>query len=455
MRISKLFLPTHNLTAKDTNSNTNETKNHTLPSYDLMIKAGLIRKLSPGIYTWLPLGVKVLDKIIKVIDDVMSAYDAQKIIMPCIQPATLWQESGRYDAYGKEMLRITDRHDHAMLFGPTHEEVVSDLFRNNVYSYKNYPRFLYQITTKFRDEIRPRFGVMRGREFIMKDCYSFDLTHEMSVDSYYQMYQAYLDIFKALGIHTLVAAAENGAIGGDMSHEFHILSKNGESSLYFDPQLLDQDMSMKMRQNLYCATDEKHPLQSSENEKLLHHKSIEVGHIFNFGLKYSQSMNITIQNEKQERSFLYMGSYGIGVSRLVAAAIERYSLICEQGEYKEYDCGYDERGIIWPRKIAPFDISIINLDIKNSLLTEKAENLFKILSKEYDVLLDDSPNSAGSKFATNDLIGIPVQLIISERNLANNMVGVKLRKSLGQEILVSFDQIQNYLRQELNLTVAV
>ncbi len=418
------------------NSNSKISTTSTLPSYDLMIDGGFIRQLSSGIYTWLPLGVKVLDKIIKIIDQVMHEFNGQKIIMPCIQPASLWQESERYEAYGKEMLRITDRHENQLLFGPTHEEVVSDLFRKNVVSYKNFPKLLYQITTKFRDEIRPRFGVMRGREFLMKDGYSFDLTQEDSVKAYYDMYNAYIEIFKRIGVHAMVASAENGAIGGDMSHEFHILSNNGESTLYFDKRLADTDLSINESKELYCATDEKHNPDQYLGD-LLNSKSIEVGHIFNFGLKYSKSMNITVQNNKQEKTFMHMGSYGIGVSRLVAAVIEQCDTLGN-------NIGYDSSGIIWPRQIAPFDISIINLDIKNSVVTEKSENLFKILRQKYDVLLDDSDESVGSKFATNDLIGIPIQIIVSERNLKKGILEIKDRSTLRTES-ISIDQIEEYL----------
>ncbi|MFO1130229.1 MAG: proline--tRNA ligase [Rickettsiales bacterium] len=470
MRLSNFFLPL----LKETTS-----KDEEVQSYKLMIRAGLIRKVDKGLYTWLPIGLRIIEKIIKIIDTVMEKYEFQKIAMPCVQPASLWIESGRYDAYGAEMLKITDRHEKQFLFGPTHEEIVSDLVRKNPISYKNYPIFLYQITTKFRDEIRPRFGVMRSREFLMKDGYSFDISVENSIKTYYKVFDAYEEIFAKLGLNVFAAAASNGAIGGDMSHEFHILSDVGESTLYLDEKFFtENNLSKEEKRKLYCATDEKHAETSNSsqehklfatdekheevsnnnskyklsidsieilnnnsdnnkyyNAKLVSSKSIEIGHIFNFGTKYSASMNVSVQNDKQERILLEMGSYGIGISRLVAAIIERHDNITSG------NTGFDSKGIIWPEQIAPFLISIINLSSSNICESLAAELYTKL--KKYEVLFDDTNNSNGQKLAIHNLIGIPYHIIINEKNILNNQVEIRIRKTQ-KSLLIDIDKIEEF-----------
>lgn len=449
MRLSKFFLPL----LRDTSS-----KEIELESYKLMIRAGLIRKLDKGLYTWLPLGLRIMDKIIKIIDSVMLKYDFNKINMPCIQPASLWIKSGRYDAYGAEMLKISDRHKKDLLFGPTHEEVISDLIANNQVSYKNYPIKLYQITNKFRDEIRPRFGVMRGREFLMKDGYSFDVNIEQSKKTYYEVFESYEEIFNKLGLNVFAASADNGAIGGDMSHEFHILSSVGESTLYFDKKLLNKNLTSIEKRSLYCATNEKHEkkintdekkeqAQAKESNDLISSKSIEVGHIFNFGTKYSSSMKVHVQDENQKQILVEMGSYGIGVSRLVAAIIERSEIDIENTS--NIIAGYDRTGIIWPISIAPFLVSIIYIS-QDDEVKEAANEIYNQLNRNIhlhnDVLLDDSNNRGGEKFIIHNLIGIPYQIIINKENLLNNKVEIKERKT--QKItLLEIAKIEQYLQQ--------
>ncbi|MDX1580500.1 MAG: proline--tRNA ligase, partial [Alphaproteobacteria bacterium] len=347
MRLSRYFLPT----LKETPSEAQ------IVSHRLMLRAGMVRQSAAGIYSWLPMGFRVLRKIEQIVREEQDRAGAQELLMPTIQSADLWRESGRYDDYGKEMLRITDRHERDLLYGPTNEELITDIFRDNVRSYKDLPLNLYHIQWKFRDEIRPRFGVMRGREFLMKDNYSFDLDQEGARNSYFNMFVAYLRTFARLGLPTVPVRADSGAIGGDLSHEFHILAETGESQVFYDSafeaysldQLANADRGLAEElADLYAAADEMHKPEACDlpEEKLRHRRGIEVGHIFYFGTKYSEAMRAVVAGPDGEQIPVEMGSYGVGVSRLVGAIIE---------------ASHDDRGIIWPEAVAPFKVGLINL----------------------------------------------------------------------------------------------
>lgn len=421
LRLSRYFLPV-------IKENPAEAQ---IMSHRLMLRAGMIRQLTSGIYNWLPLGLKVLYNIEAIIRSEMDKAGAVEILMPTIQPASLWQESGRYEDYGKEMLRLKDRHENDMLYGPTNEEVVTDIFRQNVRSYKNLPLNLYQIQWKFRDEIRPRFGVMRGREFCMKDAYSFDLDYDSAKKSYDAMYLAYLKIFKRMNLVAIPLRANSGAIGGDLSHEFQILAETGESALYYDAAFEDmirQDViDIEALRQLYAAVDEKHDPETCTvpKDRLRSKRGIEVGHIFYFGTKYSAPMNVAIDDGAGQRIIPHMGSYGIGVSRLVAAIIES---------------SHDENGIIWPEEVAPFKVGLVNIKPSDAATTHAAEDLYKRLQAAgCEVLYDDSEDSAGKKFATMDLIGLPWQIAVGPRGVQNNVVELKERRT-GQKRELSIEE---------------
>jgi len=411
MLLSKYFLPI----LKDQPS---EAK---VVSHSLMLKSGMIRQHAAGIYNWLPLGLKVLKNIENIVRFNMDAAGFIEMLMPCVQSADLWRESGRLDTYGSEMLKFKDRHDHDLLFGPTNEEALTDIVRNSIQSYKDLPKVLYQIQWKFRDEIRPRFGLMRGREFLMKDAYSLDIDEEGAIKTYNQVFAAYMRTFNDLGLHAIPLAASTGEIGGDLSHEFHVIADTGESLLYYDKKfdLLKEDLAdnIALAKSLYAATDEKHdpsncPLHEGE---LSVRRGIEVGHIFNFADKYSRSMNACVNDETGKLVPIQMGSYGIGVSRLAAAIIE---------------VSHDEKGIIWPVSVAPFKVSIINLNIKDQNCSNVAYNIYNELrSQNIDVLLDDTDERPGAKFATHDLIGSPWQIIIGPKKAQENLVELKNRRS--------------------------
>jgi prolyl-tRNA synthetase len=397
-------------------------------SHRLMLRAGMIRQTASGIYTWLPLGLKVLKNIEVIIRNGMNAVGAQELLMPTIQPAELWQESGRYDSYGKEMLRIKDRHDRDMLYGPTNEEVMSDVVRHNLRSYRDLPLNLYHIQWKFRDEMRPRFGLMRGREFLMKDAYSFDVDYEGARRSYENMYNAYLAIFRGMGLTAVPVRADTGPIGGDLSHEFHILADTGESTVYYDKewntiQESGRVVTLEEVKDLYAAADDLHkpetcPIPASQVES---RKGIEVGHIFYFGTKYSKPMNVCFTDANGVETFAEMGSYGIGVSRLVAAIIEA--------------C-HDEQGIIWPESVAPYRITLMNLKVDDQTCTEAAESLYNAWQdKGISVLYDDRDERAGAKFADADLLGSPWQVIVAPKSLADGNVEIKHRASGNREVV--------------------
>tara|TARA_A100001011_G_scaffold399119_1_gene506328 strand:- start:303 stop:1616 length:1314 start_codon:yes stop_codon:yes gene_type:complete len=409
MLLSKLFIPiTKDLPA--------EAK---IKSHQLMLRSGMIRQSSAGIYSWLPLGFKVMKKIEQIVREEQNNIGAQEMLMPTIQSADIWKESGRYDDYGEEMLRISDRQKREMLYGPTNEEQITEIFRASVKSYKLLPQIFYHIQWKFRDELRPRFGVMRCREFFMKDAYSFDLTEQEAVLSYNKMFYAYLKTFKRLGLKSIPMKAETGPIGGDLSHEFIILADTGESKIFADKRVFDvpidnyenTDSSLKkMREDFskfYAVTDEK--FNSDDFDKKvkkndqLQTKGIEVGHIFYFGDKYSKSMNCSVDGKDGKKTFVKMGSYGIGVSRLVAAIIE---------------AKYKKDQMKWPTSVSPFDIVIIPAINKNDNSNlEKANKIYRELRKKgIDVLLDDITESISNKFKKHDLLGIPFQIIVGSKS---------------------------------------
>ncbi|MBX9635581.1 MAG: proline--tRNA ligase, partial [Magnetospirillum sp.] len=391
-----------------------------IASHRLMLRAGMIRQSASGIYTWLPLGWRVLQKIEQIVREEQDAAGAQELLMPTIQSAEIWKESGRYDAYGKEMLRFTDRHDREMLYGPTNEELITQLFRDNVKSYRELPKILYHIQWKFRDEVRPRFGIMRGREFLMKDAYSFDLDFEGAKRSYEAMFNAYLKTFKRMGLTAVPMAADSGAIGGNLTHEFHVLAETGESGVYYDvayDELAAKDaIDLEALSKLYAVTDEKHNPEAPNcppPDRLKVARGIEVGHIFYFGTKYSQAMGAVVAGPDGNPTTVEMGSYGIGVSRLMGAIIEAY---------------HDDKGIMWPEAVAPFKVGLINLKVGDAACDKVCEDIYRTLSEQgVEVLYDDRDDRAGVKFADMDLIGLPWQLVAGPKGVANGIVELKNR----------------------------
>jgi|TARA_B100000035_G_scaffold179137_1_gene152814 prolyl-tRNA synthetase len=409
-----------------------------IPSHQLMIRSGMIKQESAGIYSWLPIGLKVLKKIEKIVREEQEKAGAIEILMPTLQSSELWSESGRYDSYGDEMLRITDRHSRTLVYGPTNEEQVTEIFRKYIKSYKSLPLNLFHIQWKFRDEVRPRFGVMRGREFLMKDAYSFDLNQEEAKLSYYKMFIAYLKTFKRLGLNAIPVAADSGPIGGNLSHEFSIVAETGESEIFCDRNLLEIDIDENIYNsndkiisvvenylNFYSATDDKHDEKEFNNlvskNNQVNGRGIEVGHIFSFGDKYSNPMKASISGSDGKISDVFMGSYGIGVSRLVAAIIETSN---------------DEKGIIWPTSVAPFLVNIINLKNKDDNCKNKCLEIHNNLAKnDIESIIDDRDESAGKKFSDSDLIGFPVTIIVGPRELENGNVEIKFRKEGSNQIL--------------------
>ena len=419
MRLSQYFLPVLKETPKEAK----------IVSHRLMLRAGMIQQSSAGIYSWLPLGKRVLDKIAHVVREEQNRAGALEILMPTIQPAEIWQESGRYDDYGAEMLRITDRHERDMLFGPTNEEQVTDIFRSHVRSYKSMPLNLYHIQWKFRDEVRPRFGIMRGREFLMKDAYSFDLDADAARRAYNKMFVAYLNTFARMGLTAIPMEADTGPIGGDMSHEFIILAETGESGVYFHKDWLHADLVADIDYDadlqpvvdkftsLYARADEKHDPEDCPvaHKDLMTTRGIEIGHIFYFGTKYSAAMGATVSTPSGESVPVHMGSYGIGVSRLVGGIIE---------------ANHDEKGIVWPESVAPFGVAVVNLKPGNDLCDKACQSLYdELLTIGADPILDDSEERPGAKLAAMDLIGIPWQIVVGPRGMENGVVEVKRRKT--------------------------
>jgi prolyl-tRNA synthetase len=411
MHLSAYFLPTLKETPAEAQ----------IVSHRLMLRAGMIRQSSAGIYSWLPLGFRVLQNITRIVREEQDAAGCQEILMPTIQPAELWEESGRYDGYGKEMLRITDRHEREMLYGPTNEELITDIFRHLIKSYRDLPKNLYQIQWKFRDEIRPRFGVMRGREFLMKDNYSFDLDFDGAKRSYDNMYVTYLKTFQRLGLTAIPVRADPGAIGGDLSHEFQILAETGESEIFYDATFDElrakgEQPDIETLRSLYAATDDEHDPAACPlpDDRLRTARGIEVGHIFYFGTKYSAPMGAVVTGADGESITVEMGSYGIGISRLAGAIIE---------------ASHDDAGMIWPESVAPFKVGLINLRVGDKGCDGVCSDLYaKLRRAGVEVLYDDRDERPGVKFATMDLIGLPYQLIVGPRGVKQGVVELKRRQ---------------------------
>jgi prolyl-tRNA synthetase len=428
MRLSRFFLPALKEAPADAQ----------IVSHQLMLRAGMIKQNGAGIYTWLPLGLRVLRKIETIVREEQVRAGAVEVLMPTIQPADLWRESGRYDAYGKEMLRIEDRHEREMLYGPTNEEMITDVFRSFVRSYKQLPLNLYHIQWKFRDEIRPRFGVMRGREFLMKDAYSFDLTADAARQSYYRMYCAYLNTFSRMGLKAVPMRADTGPIGGDLSHEFIILAETGESAVFCDSALVDMEPpgsdldfladlkpEFDKRAGYYAATEDMHDQARFEAEtpegRRLSARGIEVGHIFYFGSKYSKPMNAMITGPDGRDVPAEMGSYGIGVSRLVGAIIEA--------------C-HDDKGVVWPAAVAPFSTAVVSLRADDAQVSAVCEDAYgKLLRAGVDVMYDDTADRPGAKLSTLELIGVPQALVVGPKGVKAGIVEFKDRKSGATEEL--------------------
>ena len=432
MRLSRYFLPILKEAPREAE----------IVSHRLMLRAGMIRQEAAGIYAWLPLGLRVLNKISHVVREEQNRAGAIELLMPTIQSADLWRESGRYDDYGKEMLRIKDRHERDMLFGPTNEEMITEIFRANVRSYKDLPLNLYHIQWKFRDEVRPRFGVMRSREFLMKDAYSFDLDAAGARHSYNKMFTAYLRTFARLGLTAIPMVADTGPIGGDLSHEFIILASTGESEVFGHkdylgfappPENIDFDDVAAMQgvfdkwTSLYAATSEKHDaaaFEAIDEPSRISARGIEVGHIFYFGTKYSLPMKAVVNGPNGKEHHVHMGSYGIGPSRLVAALIE---------------ANHDEAGMIWPAGIAPFDVGVINLKVGDAACDGACKRVIAALEKAgLETLYDDRDDRPGAKFATMDLIGLPHQVIVGPKGLADGKVEIKDRRT-GERETVSVE----------------
>ena len=432
MRLSRFFMPILRDTPKEAE----------IISHQLMLRAGMIRQESAGIYSWLPMGFRVLKRIEQIVREEQDRTGAIEVLMPTIQSADLWRKSGRYDAYGPEMLRIKDRGERDMLYGPTNEEMITDIFRQGVRSYKELPRNLYHIQWKFRDERRPRFGIMRGREFLMKDAYSFDLTAEAGKHSYNKMFVSYLRTFARMGLKAIPMRADTGPIGGDSSHEFLILADTGESAVSFDRDFYDMnwnefsvdydnvgDVAKVVGEftSKYAASDEKHDTAEFEKRvpevKRMSGRGIEIGHIFFFGDKYTKPLGCVVQGPAGEQIALQSGSYGIGVSRLVAAVIE---------------ASHDAAGIIWPVAVAPFQVGLINLKVGDAMTDAACADLYaKIENAGIDVLYDDTDERAGGKFATMDLIGLPFQLVVGPKGLKDGVVEVKTRAGGAKETLTA------------------
>jgi prolyl-tRNA synthetase len=435
MRLSRYFLPVLKETPKEAE----------VVSHQLMLRAGMIKQQAAGSYSWLPLGYKVLMKVQRIVEEEQNRAGAIQLLMPTLQSAELWRESGRYDDYGKEMLRVQDRHERDLLYGPTNEEMITDIFRAYVKSYKDLPLNLYHIQWKFRDEVRPRFGTMRSREFLMKDAYSFDLDREGATAAFYRMFVAYLRTFHRMGLTAVPMRADSGPIGGDLSYEFIVLADTGESAVFCHADLLqkpvpavDTDFRGDLTPifedwtSLYAATEEMVDHAAYEaavpEDKRISARGIEVGHIFYFGTKYSEPMKATVTGPDGKEVTVHMGSYGVGPTRLVPAVIE---------------ASHDENGIVWPVSVAPFEVILINLKAGDAESDAACEKLYADLGAAgLDALYDDRDQGAGGKFATADLIGIPYQLILGPRGLREGQAEIKHRKSGERETLPLGDAVQ-------------
>ena len=423
---SKIFLPTLKDTPQDAE----------VVSHKLMLRAGMIRKVSSGIYTWLPLGLRVLRKIENIIREEMNLSEAQEVLMPMVQPRELWEETQRWEKMGPELLRIKDRHDRDFCLGPTHEEVITDLIRNSVKSYKELPLNIYQIQTKFRDEVRPRYGVMRGREFLMKDSYSFNINQSSLDESYQLMRETYKKIIDRLGLKYKIVKADSGAIGGDVSEEFHVLAENGEDTIAVSDSsefAINTELLLKDGEDLQSLQGKPSPDGKGVIEIK---KGIEVGHIFQLGEVYTNLMNANVLDKEGKAQNLYMGCYGIGVSRLVAAAIEQNN---------------DDKGIIWPESITPFDVNIVAIGFeKDEKIASASINMYeKLSSMGYEVILDDRKDGYGTKMKDAELIGIPMNIIIGKQYLEKNEIELMHRD--GKTSIGAYEDIETIFEHFKNL----
>lgn len=419
-----------------------------IASHILMLRSGMIQQSSSGIYSWLPLGKIILDKITAICNAEMINAGSNEILMPTLQSAELWKESGRYEDYGKEMLRIVDRNQRDLLYGPTNEELVTEIFRTHIKSYKELPLILFHSQWKFRDELRPRFGVMRGREFLMKDSYSFDVDYVSSIISYNKMFVAYMQLFKKMGLKAIPMKADTGPIGGDLSHEFIIMAETGESEVYLEKDFINYEGlpdNVNYNDNLqpivdkytsfYAATEEKHNPDNfiNNDNHIIKARGIEVGHIFHFGQKYSSPMNANVNDAKGQSIPVYMGSYGVGLSRLVGAVIE---------------ANHDKSGIIWPKEITPWDYNIINLKSGDDQCDKICSDLYSYLRKNCNtVLYDDTNDRAGAKLAKADLIGLPYQIIVGPNGIKDQLYDLKNRKS-GEIHKLSYPELLNFFNSK-------
>ena len=431
MKFSQYFIPTLKEVPAEA----------TIVSHRLMLRSGMIQQITSGIYAWLPLGLRVLKKVENIAREEQNKVGCLELLVPVLHPAFLWKKSGRYEDYGKEMLRMWDRHEREIVYGPTAEEVFTEIFRSHVQSYKDLPKRFYNIQWKFRDEIRPRFGVMRAREFLMKDAYSFDLTPQDARKSYKAIFEAYIRTFKQMELDVIPVKADTGPIGGDLSHEFQIIAETGESNLYYDERIQEahEKGTLESYQKIYAVSDEKYDENTCPipTERLKISRGIEVGHIFYFGTKYSIPMGATILSKEGKHIPVEMGSYGIGVSRLIGAIIEAF---------------HDEKGIIWPLSVAPFHVGILTVQT-NDLCTSLAETIYQILENAgIQVLYDDRKVSVGIKFADMDLIGIPYQIIIGSHHAKEEIIEMKHRKT-GKIIFLPIHDILNWLKKEHKLNL--
>ena len=443
MRLSNYFLPI----LKEVPSEAQ------IVSHQLMLRSGMMKQSAAGIYSWLPYGLKVLEKVENIVHDEQTKAGHLPMLMPTIQPAELWRESGRYDEYGREMLRITDRHDREMLYGPTNEELITDIFRSFIKSYKELPKTLYHIQWKFRDEVRPRYGIMRGREFLMKDGYSFDIDKKMAIHSYNRHMISYLKTYERMGLQAIPMRADTGPIGGDLSHEFLVLAKTGESKVFYDAAVKDVklgDVSIDYSDvnelqltvdkftNSYARTEETHDTDlfcELPKDRRVEARGIEVGQIFYFGTKYSEAMGAAVVMADGSRKAVEMGSHGIGVSRLVGALIE---------------ANHDKDGIIWPKAVAPFHVAIVNLKQGDDSTDLMCEKMYKgLIEMGLDPLYDDREERAGVKFAAMDLIGIPLRVTVGPRGIKTDTVEVRCRQTGAVEEMSS-ESVVAYCKQKYN-----
>ena len=437
MRLSEYFLPTLKELPKDAE----------IISHQLMLRTGMIRQASSGIYVWLPFGHAILKKIEQIVREEQVRAGAIELLMPTIQSADLWKKSGRYDDYGAEMLRMKDRHDRDILYGPTNEEQITDISSHYFKSYKTLPKILFHIQWKFRDEIRPRFGVMRCKEFLMKDSYSFDVSEEEGKISYNKMFLSYLKTFQRMGLKAIPMKAESGPIGGNLSHEFIILANTGESKVYIDKRILDLEIPEHVdyhndAKNIveewtkyYSVTDDMYDQGTYENkvskENRMEMRGIEVGHVFFFGDKYTKPLKANVQDSEGKINPMQSGSYGIGVSRLVAAIIE---------------ASHDAKGIIWPKSISPFDYALLNLNTKDDNLVKLSDTIYKKITDVSSVLYDDTNSSVGEKLNRADLIGVPIQIILGKNSIENNTLELKERSTGNVQVI----NVDVFLKQLYN-----